>query len=117
MKSVTSLDEFKQIIDNATCPVIVDFTATWCGPCKAIGPTFESCSKMEECKDMIFLKVDVDEGEDIAAFCNVGAMPTFHAYYEGKLIKQFTGADVKKLEDTVNVCLATHHNAKFAPNV
>lgn len=90
-------------------PVIIDFTATWCGPCKSIAPVFEKCANMEECKDLIFVKVDVDEGEEIASVCNVSAMPTFQAYYKNEKIHQFTGASIQNLEDMVNKCLALYY--------
>jgi len=55
--------------------VVVDFHATWCGPCKMIAPHLEEMDKTMD--DVVFLKVDVDECEDIAEEYKVTAMPTF----------------------------------------
>jgi thioredoxin len=103
---ITDFDEFKKLITSTDSPVIVDFYAPWCGPCKNIAPTYEKCSNMEECKMLIFVKVDVDKATDIATFCDVASMPTFIAYYKGKEVGRFSGANIKNLEDMVNKCLA-----------
>ncbi|KAF8790160.1 Thioredoxin-2 like protein [Argiope bruennichi] len=55
--------------------VVVDFHATWCGPCKMIAPFFQDLA--EEFKDVVFLKVDVDEVEDVAGQYNVSSIPKF----------------------------------------
>mmetsp|Transcript_29151 Transcript_29151/g.35409 ORF Transcript_29151/g.35409 Transcript_29151/m.35409 type:complete len:104 (-) Transcript_29151:263-574(-) len=79
--------------------VIVDFTAGWCGPCKAIAPFYEQLStKYPSCE---FVKIDVDECDDIAAECGVSAMPTFMVYKGGEKVKEMVGADQKALEALV----------------
>ncbi len=55
--------------------VVVDFYATWCGPCKMISPKIEEMEA--EMKNVVFLKVDVDESEDAAQEYGISAMPTF----------------------------------------
>jgi hypothetical protein len=57
--------------------VCVDFTATWCGPCKTIAPKVAEMAGMYECQ---FLKVDVDENEETTIACNITNMPTFQFY-------------------------------------
>ncbi|KAJ7393800.1 Thioredoxin-like protein 1 [Desmophyllum pertusum] len=79
--------------------VVVDFTASWCGPCKAIAPTFSNLSTKYSAA--VFLKVDVDTCEEISARYNVTSMPTFQ-FFKGKVkVDEMTGADAKKLEDKI----------------
>ena len=54
---------------------MIDFFATWCGPCKMIAPKLEQMDK--DMDNVVFLKVDVDEAEDVAQEYNISAMPTF----------------------------------------
>ena len=77
--------------------LVVDFTATWCGPCKMIGPRFEAMSTSGEFPHVIFVKVDVDENQETAALCGVRAMPTFQFFRHGHKIAEFGGADEAKL--------------------
>ncbi|KAL4423311.1 hypothetical protein ABPG77_006106 [Micractinium sp. CCAP 211/92] len=76
--------------------VIVDFTATWCGPCRMIGPVFEQLST--EYESIVFLKVDVDEVEQVAAACGISAMPTFQVWQGGKKVDELVGASKTQLE-------------------
>ncbi|XP_074480411.1 uncharacterized protein LOC141761082 [Sebastes fasciatus] len=97
MREVTTLEEFEAILKEEAGDklVAVDFTATWCPPCKMIGPKFE---KMEtDFKEVFFLKVDVDEGAEIAKKYKVNAMPTFMFFKKAKKVDELVGADEKKL--------------------
>jgi thioredoxin 1 len=93
---ITELTEFQTLIAQNT-KVVVDFTATWCGPCKMISPEFDKLSQDTNYSQWTFCKVDVDDGDEIANECNITAMPTFHYYVNGKLADQFSGADVNTL--------------------
>ncbi|KAM4536514.1 thioredoxin b [Odontesthes bonariensis] len=100
VREVESLDEFQAILKEAGDKlVVVDFTATWCGPCKQIGPEFVKLSEMSENKSVIFLKVDVDEAEDVSSFCKINCMPTFHFYKNGEKVDEFSGANLSKLKE------------------
>eukprot|EP00516_Mucochytrium_quahogii_P001132 CAMPEP_0203755064 /NCGR_PEP_ID=MMETSP0098-20131031/8581_1 /ASSEMBLY_ACC=CAM_ASM_000208 /TAXON_ID=96639 /ORGANISM=" , Strain NY0313808BC1" /LENGTH=175 /DNA_ID=CAMNT_0050646373 /DNA_START=210 /DNA_END=736 /DNA_ORIENTATION=- len=89
--------------------MVVDFTATWCGPCKKISPFFsELCKEMNASgRNMKFVKVDVDDLDGVAADCKVSAMPTFQVYQNGALLEQVTGADEVALRSMVE---------KYCPN-
>ncbi|KAN0003844.1 hypothetical protein ACTFIZ_010018 [Dictyostelium cf. discoideum] len=79
--------------------VVVDFTATWCGPCKMISPYFEQLSS--EYKDVIFLKVDVDQCKSTTQSQGVRAMPTFKFFIERKQVHEFSGADKNQLKGSI----------------
>jgi thioredoxin 1 len=76
--------------------LLVDFTASWCGPCKMIGPYFEELAG--KFPGVVFVKVDVDDLDDVAAECGISAMPTFQLYSNGVKVEELTGADKGKLE-------------------
>jgi thioredoxin 1 len=81
--------------------IVIDFHATWCGPCKMIGPYFEHLSTLEEMKDVLFIKCDVDDAEDVAQFAGVTAMPTFALIKDGKLEQKVTGANIESVKNMI----------------
>lgn len=78
----------KTITDNNL--VFVDFWATWCGPCRAFGPTFEAAS--EENPDIVFGKVDIDANQDLASAAGIQAVPTLMIAKHGQIIFKQAGA-------------------------
>ena len=79
--------------------VVVDFFATWCGPCQQIAPKFEAMAK--ELSQARFLKVDVDECKDISQKYGVSAMPTFKMIRGGAEVDSMQGADDGTLREKV----------------
>eukprot|EP01117_Protostelium_nocturnum_P014657 TRINITY_DN559_c0_g1_i1.p1 TRINITY_DN559_c0_g1~~TRINITY_DN559_c0_g1_i1.p1 ORF type:complete len:109 (-),score=26.49 TRINITY_DN559_c0_g1_i1:62-388(-) len=98
VKHVETFDEFKSTIGSGSL-VVVDFYADWCGPCKRIAPFLETLST--QFADAKFIKVNVEEREDIAKECDISAMPTFHLYKDGKKVESLVGADQNKLKALV----------------
>lgn len=84
---------FEQEVLNADTPVLVDFWAPWCGPCKAIGPTFESVAAEYQGK-VKFVKVNVDETE-LAAKFGVRGIPTMMLFNAGSVVKSKSGMMTK----------------------
>lgn len=82
--------------DNKVC--IVDFSAEWCGPCQMITPLFEKLEAKPENANLIFLNVDVDKLEDVAASCKITAMPTFQVWKDEAKEDEVVGANPEKLE-------------------
>jgi thioredoxin 1 len=78
--------------------VVIDFFATWCGPCKRIAPLFENLAD-KFYPAIAFLKVDVDESPELIDRFDISAMPTFIFLKDGKLVKRVEGADVAALEE------------------
>ncbi|KAK7869276.1 hypothetical protein R5R35_000889 [Gryllus longicercus] len=95
---VKDLADFNQKLEEAgNNLVIVDFHATWCGPCKMIAPKIEEMSK--DYTNVVFLKVDVDECEDIATQYDISAMPTFVFIKNKQKVEAFSGANADKLKE------------------
>jgi thioredoxin 1 len=96
-----SKEAFDKILaDHKT--VVVDFTATWCPPCRMIKPIFEELAEQhKDDKSIAFVKVDVDANDETAAEYKVQSMPTFKFFVDGKEVHGFSGADVQKLKDKI----------------
>jgi len=89
----------EQLKEAANKLVVVDFFATWCGPCKIIGPKVDVLAG--QFTDVIFLKVDVDECEEIASRYNISCMPTFLFFKSGERVADFSGANADKVKELI----------------
>ena len=83
-------NNFNNDVMNSKHLVLVDFFATWCGPCQMVGPIVEQLS--EEVPNVKFVKVDVDENTDIARQYRVISVPTFVLIRDGQAVKTEVGA-------------------------
>ncbi|PLB53370.1 thioredoxin [Aspergillus steynii IBT 23096] len=81
-------------------PVVVDFFATWCGPCKAVAPVVGKLS--ETYPNVRFIQVDVDKVRSVAQELQVRAMPTFVLFKDGQALeKRVVGGNMKELEEGI----------------
>jgi len=94
VQSVTS-QTFDLEVTQSAVPVIVDFWATWCGPCRAIKPVLESMSN-EANGQFKVVGVDVDQEPDLATKYSVSAIPTILVFKNGELVKRFVGMKTKQ---------------------
>ncbi len=90
------------------CLIVVDFGATWCGPCRSISPEFERLAEENAPflndgtpPSIIFIKVDVDKIPTAAATFGVNSLPTFVFLRDGAVVSKFSGANLNLLKETI----------------
>jgi thioredoxin 1 len=97
MHEITELEKFNSVLlENKY--VVVDFFATWCGPCKAIKPFFIELSTNEKYKNVYFCIVDIDKAPEIASTCDVSSLPTFLFYKDSENVDELIGANKTELQ-------------------
>jgi thioredoxin 1 len=90
MAIAVNASNFDQEVKQSTLPVVIDVYATWCGPCKMMGPVFEELSK--ELGDKYkFVKINIDEDRDTAIQYSVSSIPTFLFIKNGNLVAKESG--------------------------
>ena len=86
-------NNFNQEVLNSDKPVLIDFWAPWCGPCRMVVPLVEEIAK--ERSDIKVVKINVDEGQELAMQFGVMSIPTLVVMKNGKIANQVTGARPK----------------------
>uniref|UniRef100_G1MI46 Thioredoxin n=1 Tax=Ailuropoda melanoleuca TaxID=9646 RepID=G1MI46_AILME len=105
VKQIKSKYAFQEALNSAgDKPVVVDFSATWCGPCKMTKPFFHSLSQKysNAPHKVVSLKVDVDDCQDVTSECEVKCTPSFQFFKKGQKMGEFSGTNKGKLEATIN---------------
>ena len=87
-------DNFHKEVMNSEKPVRLDFFASWCGPCRMVGPILDEIA--EEREDIKVCKVDIDEQPELASRFRVMSVPTLMVMKEGKIVEQSIGARPKQ---------------------
>ncbi|MDA9832044.1 thioredoxin [Gammaproteobacteria bacterium] len=98
---VINNENFKSFVLESEKPVVIDFWAPWCAPCRQVMPIFEECANNNH--DVVFGKVNVDENREIAAEYGIRGIPTMLLFNQGELVATHVGAVSKtELETFIN---------------
>jgi thioredoxin 1 len=87
-------DDFSSVVLASSTPVLVDFWAEWCGPCKMVAPILDEIAAAHGDK-LTIVKLNVDENPATAAKYGVTSIPTMNVYQSGEVVKQIIGAKPK----------------------
>lgn len=93
-KDITT-DDFTDEVETADTPVLVDFWAEWCGPCKQLAPRIEELAE-EYNGEVKFVKVDVDDNQELAGQFGIRSIPTLLLFDEGEKVEQIVGSVPKE---------------------
>lgn len=86
MATTVTKETFDQEVLKSEKPVVVDFFATWCGPCQTFGPVFDQIAG--EMTDYKFAKANIDDSADLAAEYSVSSVPTLLMFKDGEMVKK-----------------------------
>lgn len=109
---IQSTEDFKNKVINSKVPVIVDFFATWCNPCRQLTPRLESVISENKGK-VVLVKVDIDEQSDLALDYEVSSVPVLVAIKNGKVQQRLVGLqDIDKLRKWIEQVTTTESKAE-----
>lgn len=103
VKAVTEAD-FEEVVLKADLPVLVDFWAPWCGPCKRLGPVIDSMADEYNGKILV-CKVNVDDSPNLAAKYQVTSIPTVLTFKAGEALERVVGAMVPQIHEMIGKAL------------
>lgn len=107
VKVISNMDQFKNSIEKNKLNII-DFWATWCGPCVRFAPEFEKLS--HQYPTINFFKVDVDQSKELSKFFKIECMPTFIFIKNNELFDKVEGADLDKITTIIKNHQTTEEN-------
>ena len=99
MENLTT-DTFVETLESSSIPVLVDFWAEWCGPCKVIDPTLEKLSQEYSGKIKI-AKINIDDYPDVATQYNVRSIPNLIFFVNGSPVSSIVGANKEGIENQI----------------
>ena len=94
MASIVTSSDFKEKVLDNPLPVLVDFFATWCGPCRRVAPVVDLIAE-ERAGSVAVYKLDIDQSRDVAERYNVMSVPTLMVFQNGQVVSTAIGARPK----------------------
>jgi len=96
VKEINGMEEFVEVVrDTPDKLIVLDFFATWCGPCMKIGPEIDKLA--EEFPNVVFRKINVDKNDEICSQLKISSMPTFMYFKNGKYLDKSIGAVLQNI--------------------
>jgi thioredoxin 1 len=114
IRHISGRDHFVELTQAQGFPVIIKFTAEWCGPCHQIEPSVVRLATKYQGR-VVFAEIDIDNLDDLALELGVASIPAFLGYNGGQKIDSFTGANTQKLEDLVATVIKASKGSKTEP--
>uniref|UniRef100_A0A0K0FJ27 Thioredoxin n=1 Tax=Strongyloides venezuelensis TaxID=75913 RepID=A0A0K0FJ27_STRVS len=100
IRNITTKKELDKIFSNSKeALIVIDFYAAWCGPCKLVAPHFQKFS--QKYTDVVFIKVDIDDADELAELYEIKVMPTFYFIKNGVTITSLEGNCVDEIKATI----------------
>ena len=100
VKHSKSTEEIKQLINPQGKLAVAWFTASWCGPCKAVSKSIETMAEGYK-ESVVVVKIDIDECAEVAQSFNVTSVPTFHFLRSGKSVESVVGASADRVKSAI----------------
>jgi thioredoxin 1 len=94
VKEITDT-QFEELVEQAQGPVLVDFWAPWCGPCKMLGPVIEEVASEAGDKAKIY-KINIDDNPQVAGKLGISSIPTVVVFRDGEIAEKLIGVQPKK---------------------
>jgi thioredoxin 1 len=104
--AISSREDYDHMVaESATAPSVIEFTAEFCGPCKAIKPRLEELATDFEGRVKFFV-CDIEENEDLAISLGITSIPAFHMFFRGKKCEELVGANMENLRQSLDKVVA-----------